>query len=70
MSILRACILLLDSLPLFAATTLLCAAITATTVTAKKEAPDSVYHSRNDSNADDCDSPILQLHNYISQRVT
>ena len=55
---------------MFAVTTLLGAAITATTVTAKKEAPDSVYHSRNDSNADDCDSPILPLHNYINQMVT
>lgn len=55
---------------MFAATTLLGAAITATTVTTKKEAPYSIYHGRNDSNADDCDSPILPLHNYISQRVT
>lgn len=55
---------------MFAVMTLLGAAITATTVTAKKEAPYSIYHGRHDDYADDCDSQILPLHNYISQRVT
>ena len=55
---------------MFAVMTLLGASIAVAAVTTKEETPYSIYHSRYDSNADDSDSPILPLHNYISQRVT
>ena len=55
---------------MFAVMTLLGACIAVAAVTTKEETPYSIYHSRHDDYADDCDSPILPLHNYISQRVT
>lgn len=55
---------------MFAVMTLLGASIAVAAVTTKEEAPYSIYHGRYDDYADDSDSPILPLHNYISQRVT
>jgi hypothetical protein len=55
---------------MFAVMTLLGASIAVAAVTTKEETPYSIYHGRHDDYADDSDSPILPLHNYISQRVT